>query len=177
MASARAQFYPNVNLMAFVGLSSLGLDRLVNAGSEQYGVGPALRLPIFDAGRLRANLRGKASEVDAAVESYNAAVLEALREVADQAASLRSLERQQAEQAQSQASAESAYDLARQRYRAGLGGYLTVLNAESAVLAQRRLGTDLQARALDSQTALVRALGGGYAAPAPGALRSAGLAP
>ena len=73
--------------------------------------------------------------------------------------------RQQREQAAAQASAEAAYDLATQRYRAGLGGYLTVLNAESNVIAQRRLTTDLRARAIDSQMLLVRALGGGYVAP------------
>ena len=51
-----------------------------------------------------------------------------------------------------------------QRYRAGLGSYLIVLSAESNVLAQRRLGVDLKARALDNQVQLVRALGGGYVA-------------
>ena len=69
---------------------------------------------------------------------------------------------EQAEQANALAAAESAYDLATQRYKAGLGTYLTVLNAESSVLTQRRLAADLKARALDSQVALIRALGGGY---------------
>ena len=48
MRSARAQFYPNVNLTAFLGLSTLGLGRLIDMGSEQWGVGPAIKLPIFD---------------------------------------------------------------------------------------------------------------------------------
>ncbi|MDB5848161.1 MAG: transporter, partial [Rhodoferax sp.] len=86
-ASAKAQFYPNINLIGFVGLSSIGLGQLANAGSLQWGVGPALRLPIFDAGRLRANLRGKTADLDAAVESYNSAVIDAVRDVADQVAS------------------------------------------------------------------------------------------
>jgi Outer membrane protein len=162
VAGAKAQFYPNINHTAFFGLASLGLDQFFKAASEQYGAGPALRLPIFDAGRLRANLRGKAADLDVAIESYNGAVLEAIRDAADQIASLRSLERQRAEQASAQASAESAYDLATQRYKAGLSTYLTVLNAESGVLAQRRQAVDLKARALDTQIALIRALGGGY---------------
>lgn len=162
---AKAQFYPNINLTAFAGLSSIGLSRLVNAGSEEYGVGPALRLPIFDAGRLRANLSGRTADLDAAVESYNGALLGAVHDVADQISSLRSVARQQAEQTQAQASAESAYDLAVQRYKAGLSSYLVVLNAESNVLNQRRLAADLRARALDTQFALITALGGGYAAP------------
>lgn len=79
---ARAHFYPNINLTAFIGLSSLGLDRFINAGSETCGIGPALRLPIFDGGRLRANLGEKQVEVDVAIEGDNAALLRALREVA-----------------------------------------------------------------------------------------------
>jgi NodT family efflux transporter outer membrane factor (OMF) lipoprotein len=165
VAVARAQFYPNVNLIAFAGVSSLGLDRLFTSDSQQWGVGPAIRLPIFDSGRLRANLRGKSADLDMAVESYNATVIDAVRDVADQIASLQSIARQQAEQASAQASAESAYDLAVQRYKAGLGTYLTVLNAETHVLTQRRAVTDLKARALDTQVALIRSLGGGYATP------------
>ena len=165
VAAQRAQFYPNVNLVAFVGLSTLGLEKLINAGSEQYGIGPAIRLPIFDAGRLRAGLRGRTADLDVAVENYNATLVDAIHDVADQISSTRSVVRQQSEQAAAQASAEAAYDLATQRYRAGLGGYLTVLNAESNVIAQRRLTTELRARAIDSQMLLVRALGGGYVAP------------
>jgi outer membrane protein TolC len=138
---APAQFYPNVNLVASVGLSSLGLDNFIQAGSRTYGAGPALRLPIFEGGRLRANLGAKDAEVDAAVEGYNAALLRALREVADEVSSLQSLERQ-----------------------AGLGNFLTVLTAQTNVLTQARTATDLKARHLGSEVALTRALGGGYSA-------------
>ena len=160
---AKAQFYPNINLVAFIGLSSIGLDRLLDLGSTQWGVGPAVRLPIFDAGRQRANLRGKTADLDAAVESYNGAVLEAIRETADAVSSLQSIARQQAEQRQAEAAAEGAYEIAVQRYRAGLGTYLNVLSAETAVLNQRRLGVDLAGRVLEARVALYRALGGGYA--------------
>ncbi len=166
VAYAKTQFYPNINLVGFAGLSSIGLGQLLNAGSQQWGVGPALRLPIFDAGRLRANLRGKTADLDAAVESYNAAVIQAVREVADQAASAQAIGRQQAEQRAAQDAAEGAYSIAVQRYKAGLGNYLNVLAAETSVLAQRRLAVDLASRALDTQVALMRALGGGYSAAA-----------
>jgi len=166
MKAARAQFYPSVNLVGFAGFSSIGLNNLLDAGSRQFGVGPAIRLPIFDAGRLRANLKTKATDVDISVQAYNATVLDALRDAADQITSLQSIERQQREQALAQDSAESAYALALQRYRAGLGTYLTVLTAETNVLAQRRNATDLKARALDAQAQLAHALGGGYAAAA-----------
>ena len=160
--NAKAQFYPNINIVAFAGLSSLGLGRLLNTGSEQWGVGPAVRLPIFDAGRLRANLRGKTADLDTAIESYNAAVLDAIHEAGDQIASSQSITRQQAEQRDAQAAAEGAYEIALQRYKAGLGTYLNVLTAETNVLAQRRLAVELAARALDTQVQLIRAVGGGY---------------
>lgn len=163
VANAKTQFYPNINLVAFAGFSSIGLGQLLDSGSQQWGVGPALRLPIFDAGRLRANLRGKTADLDAAVESYNAAVIDAVRDVADQVASSQAIVRQQTEQRAAQDAAEGAYDIAVQRYKAGLGNYLNVLTAETSVLAQRRLAVDLAGRALETQVALMRALGGGYA--------------
>jgi NodT family efflux transporter outer membrane factor (OMF) lipoprotein len=172
IASAKAQFYPNVNLTAFVGLSSIGLNKLVQAGSEEYGIGPAIHLPIFDAGRLRANLRGRTADLDLAVESYNGALLDAVRDVADQLTSSQSIARQQAQQRDAQAAAESAYEIAVQRYKAGLGTYLNVLTAETAVLNQRRLAVDLAGRALDTQVQLARSLGGGFQAD-PATLRLA----
>ena len=127
-----------------------------------------MRLPIFDAGRLRANLRGKTADLDAAIESYNNAVVDAVRDVADQVTSMQAIGRQQTEQRAAQIAAEDAYDIAVQRYKAGLGNYLNVLTVETSVLLQRKGAVDLAARALDTQVALIRALGGGYA--------SAGLA-
>jgi len=163
---ARADFYPNLDLTAFVGLSSLGLDRLLRSGARQWGAGPALTLPVFDAGRRRANFESKTADYDIAVESYNAAVLDAVHEAADQLASLGSIARQQAEQNQALEAASEAYEFARQRYQAGLGSYLSVLSAESALLAQRRQAVDLKARALETQILLARALGGGWRATA-----------
>lgn len=162
--NARAQFYPNINLVAYVGLSSIGLDQLFSGGARQWGIGPAVRLPIFDGGRLRANLSGKNAELDTAIESYNAAVIEAVHEVADQLASARSVAQQRAQQQQALQSAESAYSIAEQRYRAGLSNHLQLLSAETAVLAQRRLDVDLRTRALQAQVNLAQALGGGWRA-------------
>jgi NodT family efflux transporter outer membrane factor (OMF) lipoprotein len=166
VANAKTLFYPNVNLTAFVGFQSLGFGKLLKSGSEQWGVGPAISLPIFEGGKLRANLRGKSADLDVAIESYNATVIDAVRDAADQVSSAQSITRQQTEQRAAQTAAEGAYDIAVQRYRAGLGNYLNVLTAETSVLAQRRLAVDLAARALDTQVALARALGGGWQPPA-----------
>lgn len=167
VALARTQFYPDINLVGFAGLASLGFDQLFNLGSRNLGVGPALRLPIFEGGRLRAQLGNRGADLDAAIASYNGTVLDALREVADGLASARSLERQRDAQGEAEAAAESAWTFANQRYRAGLGSYLTVLSAESGVLAQRRLGVELKARVLDNRVALMRAMGGGWSGASP----------
>ena len=159
---ARTQFYPNVNLGAFVGFNALGLNHVLDFGSRQMGVSPALRLPLFDGGRLRAQLSARQSEVDVAIAQYNGVVLDAVKEAGDAIGSGQFIERQQHEQAQAMASAEKAYALALERFRAGLSNYLPVLNAESQVLAQRRLAIDLKARQLDTRLALMKALGGGW---------------
>jgi len=163
--NAKAQFYPNINLVAFAGFQSIGFGNLLRSDSQEWGVGPAIRLPIFEGGKLRANLRGKNADLDAAIESYNATVLDAVRDAADQVSSNLSITRQQAEQRNAQDAAEGAYDIAVQRYRAGLGNYLNVLTAETTVLVQRRQAVDLAARALETQIGLARALGGGWQPP------------
>ena len=157
-----ARFYPNVNLAAFVGLSSLGLSRWLDSGSLAWGAGPAVHLPVFDAGRLRAELRGRTAELDEAVHAYNAAIAAAVRDVADQLASLQSLARRGQEQREALAAAEDAYAFALQRYRAGLGTYLDVVSAQFAVIDERRASADLAARSVELHAGLARALGGGF---------------
>ena len=151
-----------MNLVAFAGLSSLGLDRFLDLGSRTYGIGPAVRLPIFDGGALKANLAGRQADVEGAIEAYNATLLRALREVADEVSSLQYIRLQRQSQAEALVAAQAAYTLALQRYRAGLGSYLMVLTVESDVIAQRTAQTELKTRELMAELGLVRALGGGY---------------
>ena len=160
--SAKADFYPDINITAFVGLSALGLEKVFQGSSRQMGVTPALRLPIFDGKRLRAQLRGKQADLDTAIAQYNGVVLDAVKEAGDAVASVQSLDRQQQLQAESLAKAERAYDFSVQRYQAGLTGQVVVLNTETQVIAQRKLAVDLRARELDTRIALMKALGGGW---------------
>lgn len=160
--AAKAEFYPNVDLYAFVGLQNLGSTNLFSAANRQYGVAPAFTLPLFDAGKRRANLAGKDAQYDIAVEQYNQLVTDALREVVDALTSMDSLGRERGEEREALANAQEAYDLSVLRYREGLGNYLQVLSAESQLLTQRSLEAQLQARALDLSVDLVQALGGGF---------------
>ena len=162
IAVAKAEFYPNVNLIAFIGLQNLGSAGFLSAASRTLGVGPAISLPIFDAGRLRGNLAGKDADYDVAAEQYNQTLADALREVVDALASLRSVAEQRRQQEQALSTAQEAYDLALLRYREGIGNYLQVLSAEQPLLAQQGLDADLKSRELALSIDLVRALGGGY---------------
>lgn len=165
VALAQTQFYPNLNLGAFIGLNALGLGRLLQAGSLEYGVTPALRLPLFDGGRLRQQLGARQAELDAAIAQYNGSVLDAVREAGDALQSEQSLLRQQQDQAATLAETERSLQLARQRFGAGLGNALAVLQAELPVLEQQRRALEVRARQLDNRVVLLRALGGGWSEP------------
>jgi NodT family efflux transporter outer membrane factor (OMF) lipoprotein len=160
---AKAQFYPNVNLTAFVGFQALGTGNLLEAASRAASIGPAVSLPIFHGGELNANLAGRRADADLAVSDYNQAVLDAVRQVADALDAIRLIGQETAEQRQARESIDAAYELAVNRYRAGLGNYLTVLIAQNSVLTQARLDTDLRFRAYKLDADLANALGGGYA--------------
>ena len=159
---ARAGFYPNVNLAAYLGAQSLGLENLTRSGSDVGQAGLALSLPIFEGGRLSANYKGARGDYDAAVAAYDQTLVQALQEVADAAAGARALETRLKAARDSLAAGEAAYRIARLRYQGGLTSYLTLLSAEDAVIAQRRAVAQLEARALTLDAGLVRALGGGF---------------
>jgi NodT family efflux transporter outer membrane factor (OMF) lipoprotein len=81
--AARLAAYPEINLRAFAGFAALTLSDLLSAPARTYGLGPSVRLPIFDAGLLRSRLRGAGADLESAVAQYNATVLSAVRDVAD----------------------------------------------------------------------------------------------
>lgn len=159
---AKAAFYPDINLTGFIGVQSLYLDKLFSSGSDIGQVGPALRLPIFQGGALRAGLRGAEADRDAAVASYDAALTQALRDVADVTASEKALGQRLTDARAALTANENAYRIARLRYEGQLSTYQSVLLAEQSVLAQRRVVADLESRAFALDIALVRALGGGF---------------
>jgi NodT family efflux transporter outer membrane factor (OMF) lipoprotein len=160
--TARAEFYPNVNLTAFAGFQALGTENLLQGSSYTAAFGPAISLPLFHGGKLNANLASRHAEADIAISDYNQTVLSAVRQVADALDEIRLLHRETSAQQQAYASIEAAYQLAHNRYRTGLGNYLTVLTAQNSLLQQVQRQTDLRFRAYKLNTELVTALGGGY---------------
>jgi NodT family efflux transporter outer membrane factor (OMF) lipoprotein len=171
LAVAKADFYPNIDLLAFAGTAAVGFDNLFHAKSAAFGVGPALHLPIFDAGRLKANYRVSTAAIDVAVTTYNQTVLTAVRETADQLSDIASLDASLVQQQQSLDDAEEAFRLARERYTAGLTTYLIVLTTETQVLAARRERVDLDSARANARVTLLIDVGGDFeaASPAPDA--------
>ena len=165
VAASEAAFYPNVNLVAFAGLQSIGLSKLFDASDGIIGGGPALHLPVFNRGELRGALQANQAQYDVAVGEYNQTLIDSVHEVADVVANWESLEKETAQQEIALDSAQRSYDLTRDRYSAGLDNYLTVLSSQNQVLIAQALRAELQARRLSFSTDLIRALGGGYSPP------------
>lgn len=158
---ARADFYPNINLVAFAGFQALGFSRLLDAHSAARGVAPAVGLPIFEGGRLRGQLGSQNALYDMAVEQYNATLVQALAEVANAVTQARSVDQQQQLADKALASASKAHALADRAFRAGMTDALSVLQARLTLLEEQRQMVQVQTRRLDSYAALMAALGGG----------------
>ena len=168
--AARAAFYPSINLSALVGFASVSLSNLISAESLGYGAGPALTLPIFDGGRLRAQYRGAQAQLMQAIADYDDTVLAAVRQAADQLSLIDSLAAQREQQASWVEAAQEAYRLDEERYRAGLANYLSVLSAESDVFNARRTAVELDTQRAAARVTLLIALGGSFSATSPTAI-------
>jgi NodT family efflux transporter outer membrane factor (OMF) lipoprotein len=164
---ARAAFYPDINLGALVGLQSFGLGSFLNSGSGFASVSPAVSLPIFHGGALQGQYRGRRGQYDEAVAIYDGQVVQALRETADTLTSEKQLAERLAQSRSALAAYEDALRVARGRYEEGLTDYLTVLTAQESVVGGRLAVAQLETRAFTLDVQLVRALGGGFAAPIP----------
>jgi NodT family efflux transporter outer membrane factor (OMF) lipoprotein len=160
--AAHADFYPNINLTAAIGFQALGLSDLFTSNALTMGVGPAIHLPVFDAGKIRAGYARATADLDAAVADYNAAVVGAVRQTADALTQVASLADQRAQQQLALDSAGRAFRLAEERYRLGLSGQIPMLTAESTLLAARRQMAALVAQGAAQRIALLLAVGGGF---------------
>lgn len=163
---ARADFFPAIRLSALIGTQALGLEKLF-AHDSQYGqVGPAVSLPIFHGGELAGRYRGARADLDAAVASYNGTVVGAYREAADAVVAAHLAGQRVADARAAVAADDQAFRTISARYGAQLVTYLDVLQVEDRLLAARVALAGVEAAARATDLALVRALGGGFAAGA-----------
>jgi NodT family efflux transporter outer membrane factor (OMF) lipoprotein len=162
IAVAKTEFLPNISIGAMAGLISMGGGNPLSLAGRFYQFGPSLSLPIFDGGKLRANLSGKDAQYDVAVAQYNQTLVAALNQVADELSALQSVQEQLTAQQRAQQAAQQAWQLAVQRYQAGIGSYLEALVVRQQLLVANRGVAALQAQQVDLSVQLIHALGGGY---------------
>jgi NodT family efflux transporter outer membrane factor (OMF) lipoprotein len=164
IAVAKTNFYPDVNLVGFAGLRSLNLKDLFlsNGASVAYGMGPTITLPIFEGGRLEAELKNQQAAYDGAVESYNETLLAAVQQVADSLAEWRLTLEHDAAQERALEAAEAESTLAGKRYQAGLSTRDGIIDAKTTLIRQRLTASELNTAHLLAAVGLIEALGGGY---------------
>ncbi|HET7085696.1 MAG TPA: efflux transporter outer membrane subunit [Rhizomicrobium sp.] len=172
--AAHADFYPNIDLTAALGFQAIGLSNLLTGDALTAGVGPAIHLPVFDAGRIRAQYARATADLDGAVADYNGTVVGAVRQTADALSQVASLADQRQQQKLALDSAARAFDLAKERYRLGLSGQIPMLTAEATLLEARRQMAALEAATANQRVTLVLSLGGGLTQTALNATQSPG---
>jgi multidrug efflux system outer membrane protein len=170
--AAKAAFYPSFDIKAFFGLNALHLADLFTHASQQINLVPGLYLPIFDGGRLNANLGGAREGSNLLIEQYNQAVLDAVRDVAQAGSRLQALSAETELQQQRIESVAVSRDSAEAYYQRGLTSQLTALEARQPVIVEQVAMLALDGQMLRQEIALTKALGGGYRAETPVELKS-----
>lgn len=167
---AHAAFYPNINLMASLGGYAVGgpLFEFLHAANGAWTAGPALSLPIFEGGALRGRLGAASAGYDEAVDHYDATVVAALKQIADQIVRLHSLDAQQGDAERSVSVAEHSYRLAQLGFKRGLNDYVNVIVSETQWLGAQQGVAQIRAARLAAYASLMGALGGGLTAPGDG---------
>ncbi len=159
---AKAAFYPHITLSGSGGWQSRDMAALTNAPSLFWALGGDLLQPIFNGGQNRANLAVKRSAYDESVANYRESVLEAFQQVEDGLSGLQFLDQAAKTQQTAVEASRRALDLANNRYVGGVTTYLDVITAQSTLLSNERLATQLLGQQMVTSVYLVKALGGGW---------------
>ncbi|MFC5480301.1 efflux transporter outer membrane subunit [Massilia suwonensis] len=163
---ARAAMFPALNINAAGGGVGASMADVFNWSSRSWVLGALLSLPIIDGGRNKANVTRSEAALEEAVAAYRQSVLVAFAEVEDNLAGVRILAEQGVEVDDAVRSARRSAELARKLYDAGRSSYLDLLDAQRNLAAVERSAVQLRGNQVLTSVALIRALGGGWDAPA-----------
>lgn len=159
---AEAGFYPDFNLSAFFGLQTIHLHELFKWPSSNFNVDPAVSLPIFDGGRLIANLEESEINYDLAIFQYNNLVLTAAQEVLEGIATMRNLELSLQEYKNQTTYQSEIFELTKLRVENSLGSDLDYLEREDRLLTAYDQEVSAKGNMIQATLSLIKALGGGY---------------
>ncbi len=162
IGAARAAFFPSISLTGSIGSASDELSGLFKSGNGVWSFMPQINLPIFQGGRLRANLGMATADRDIALAEYEKSIQSGFREVADALALSKTLAQQRIAQEALLQAATRTNELSQARYDAGLDSYLTLLITQRTLYdAQQSLVATLLAEQANRVT-LYKVLGGGW---------------
>lgn len=161
---AKAAFYPQLTLSGSGGYQSTSLASLLNAPNAIWSLGGGLLEPVFEGGRNRANLAFAKQSYDETVANYREIVLEAFQQAEDGLSGLTELAQATSKQNAAVADSRHALEISNNRYVGGVTSYLDVITAQSALLSNQRLATQLAGQQMVTEVFLVKALGGGWSA-------------
>ncbi len=159
---ATAAFYPQLTLLGSGGFQSTNISNLISVPTAIWSLGGDLLQPVFNGGRNRANLAYTKHTYDETVANYREAVLVAFQQVEDGLSGLNELSQAAATQNAAVSDAKRALEIANNRYVGGVTTYLDVITAQSQLLTNQRLSTQLLGQQMVTEVALIKALGGGW---------------
>lgn len=162
IGAARAAFFPRISLTANTGFSSNELSSLFNGASRSWMFMPQIELPIFNAGQNRAQRDVAVARKDVGIAEYELSIQTAFREVADELVARPTLQQQLEAQRRLNASTANSVQLAEQRYRQGLDGFLVLLDSQRTAYEAQTTLIDATLEVGLSQVRLFRSLGGGW---------------
>jgi multidrug efflux system outer membrane protein len=162
IGAARAAFFPSISLTGGIGHASDELSDLFNHGARVWSFTPQVNLPIFQGGRLRANLGVATADRDIALAQYEQSIQAGFREVADGLALTRTLAEQKTSQEALLAAATRADKLSRARYEAGNDSYLVLLDSQRTLYAAQQSLVATQLAEQVNRVTLYKVLGGGW---------------
>ncbi len=162
IGAARAQYFPQISLTGFMGGQSRALTDLFTGPARQWTLYPVADLPVFDAGRVRSNVKFTEATQREAVARYQKTIETAFREVSDALVAYKK-DTEQLEQEHLLIDAlRETNRLSTVRYQGGLDSYLQVLDAERNLFREELVLAQIRRAQLTSIVELYRALGGGW---------------
>lgn len=162
IGAARAAFFPSITLTAAAGIASDSLGDLFSGGGGTWSFIPQIRLPIFEAGRLNANLEASKVQREINVAQYEKAIQTAFREVADVFAEKSTLTERLDARRKLVKATEISFTLSEARYKGGIDSYLGLLDSQRALYSAQFELIDIRLTESANRVALYKVLGGGW---------------
>lgn len=159
---AKTAALPHISLTGLAGFETVGLGSLFAWQNTIASLAASVITPLFNGGRNRAGVDQATAAFRGSLAQYEKTVLTAYQEVEDQLAALRILSGEAQSQADAVANASQTVEIATNRYKAGLVGYLDVLVAEETLLSNERVAAQISGQRMVASVVLVKALGGGW---------------